>query len=153
MLSRQNHLIELAKHRILLILQRFVNHVKQLYRCVERHSADTDFRKEVVFARLTPMPVVVVIPCAVETAVIKVGRNVVTLIQTAGLNLAEEAAEWYNVNIAAQNHHHDTILLIFLNDIVTNLILIVDTLHSCINVRHQSDLVAQSYRIVILAKI
>ena len=60
-----------------------MNHVLKISGCLERHTADTDFRHEVVLTRLAPMPVIIIIPGAIETVVIKIGRDIVALIETA----------------------------------------------------------------------
>ena len=149
--SAENHLMELAQDRSLLVCQRLVNHIIKLRDVDERHAADAYLRKEVVLARLAVTAVAVVIPSAVETCVIKVGRDIVALIDTARLHMAVEAAVRHYGDIAAQHHHSDAVVLVFLDDIVTNLILVVDAVHSGVDIIGDGDSVSHSDGVVIVA--
>ena len=112
-----------------------MNHVLKFRNGLKRHTADTDFREEVVLTRLTVTVVTIVIPSAVETRIIKVCRDVVAfLVTTTRCHIAIESTVRDNIDVATQNNHQNTVVLVFLDDVVTNLILVVIASHISVNV-------------------
>ena len=119
---------ELAQYRFALVFQCLVNHIGLLRSVVERHTSDAYFREKVVFTNFSPFSIVVVIPCSVESAEIKVSRNIAVGINAAALNCCIQSTIRNDINVAAHQHHNDTVGAVFLNDVITDLFLIVCTL-------------------------
>ena len=152
MLASKHHGAELAKDGILLVGQCLVDDVVEIRRVVERQTADADLGKKVVLSRLAPTVVPVVVPVAVESAEVKVGRNgVVFLVATSTGHIAVQTTIGDEVHITTQHHHHDAVVLVFLYDIVADLVLVVHTRHGTVNVAHRGDAVAQPNGVVISA--
>ncbi len=126
--SAQDHFSELSRYRGVLIRHGFVQHVLQFGGIVEAHSAHTHLRQQVVFANFAPLVVIVVIPSAVESAIIQVGRNIGIHLRPARLYRTIETAIGHQIHIASQQHHDDTLALVFGFDIITDFLLIVTAL-------------------------
>ena len=119
---------ELAQYRFTLVFQCLVNHIRLFRSVVERHTSDANFREKVVFTNFAPFSIVVVVPCSVESTEIKVSRNIAVGINAAALNCCIQSTIRNDINVAAHQHHNDTVGAVFLNDVITDLFLIVCTL-------------------------
>ena len=112
---------------------------------VEGQTANANFREQVVFAHFAPAVIAVVVEGSVEAGIVHVGRELVFF---AFLCPAVEEAERDDAHIAAKAYHLDAVRFVFLDDVVTDLLLWVATLHRGIDVFQGHDAGADALVVV-----
>ena len=107
-----------------------MEHVVKLALVAEAHTSYANLGQQVVFANLAPAVVTIVVPVAVQSGVIEVGGDVaVGLMAAATQHVTIETTIGDVGHVAAKVHHHDAVVLVFLDDVVTQFLGVVLSAH------------------------
>ena len=136
---------ELTQYRGLKIAEGFMHDGLELLFIVEGETADAKLGQQVVFADFAPAIIIVVVEGAVKTSIVHIGWQLVLI---AFLGKAPKRAIWNDGHIATQTYHGNAVALVFLDDIVANLFLLVATIHGGINLLQGDDLGANAFAVV-----
>ena len=134
MLTSHDDFMELTEDRAVLVSGGLVHHIVQLLLIAEAHAPDADLGEQVVFTDFAPDVVAVVVPGAVQSCIVKVGWEIVVLVAATGCHVTMQGTEGDIGHVASEIHHLDAVVLVFLQDVVAQLLGIVLATHGAENV-------------------
>ena len=136
---------EFAQNGVLKVAEGLVHDSLKLCLVVERQTADAQLWQEVVFTHFAPSVVAVIVEGAVETSIVHVGRQLVFI---SLLRKAIEGTERHDAHVAAKADHLYAVVFVFLDDVVADLVLLVNTFHGGIDLFQGHDMRTDAFVVV-----